>query len=170
MIHPNPLSIPRNPLHRGAGWLALCLMLAGCAGPQERTLARLERIADAVMAAPCDAPRYDYRLVDNAHVPGVTDQVEILRCPGLEARTYWSRESARPGGLPVFLLLTRPHPGLPAFLQPGSPGEGLERQLGRPTERHADYWRYGSVETTEAVTISWRDGRIRQLRWEWYLD
>ncbi|MCT7656695.1 hypothetical protein MBH78_22965 [Oceanimonas sp. NS1] len=31
------------------------MMLAGCAGPQERTLARLERIADAVMAAPCDA-------------------------------------------------------------------------------------------------------------------
>ncbi|WP_107851731.1 hypothetical protein [Oceanimonas marisflavi] len=155
---------------RRVGWLLLCLPLAGCASQQEQALHRLERIAEAVMKAPCAEPDYSYRQVENSHVPGLIDEIETLHCPGLEAQSYLSREAARPEGMPLYLHLERPHPRLPAFLQPGSTGEGLERQLGRPTERHADHWRYSSAETTEAVTISWREGRIRQLRWEWYLD
>ncbi|MDP5291132.1 hypothetical protein Q9290_02310 [Oceanimonas sp. CHS3-5] len=157
-------------MSRGVGWLLLWLPLAGCAGQQERALARLEHIAGEVMSAPCAAPEYGYRQVKNPHVPGLIDEIETLRCPGLEAQTYLSRESARPDGMPIYLRMSGPHAGLPAFLQPGSPGAGLAEQLGPPAERSAARWRYGSAETTETVVIEWQGGVIRQLRWEWYFD
>lgn len=157
-------------MSRGIGWLLLWLPLAGCAGQQERALARLEQIAGEVMQAPCAEPEYGYRQVVNPHVPGLIDEIETLRCPGLEAQTYLSREAAHPDGMPIYLQLTRPHAALPPFLQPGSPGPGLAEQLGPPAERRPDRWRYASPDTTETVTIEWRGGQIRQLRWEWYFD
>ncbi|MCC4263083.1 hypothetical protein LL240_01230 [Oceanimonas baumannii] len=151
-------------------WLLFCLLLTGCAGSQERALDRLDEIAGRVIRVPCHQPDYRYRQVENSHVAGLIDEIETLRCPGLELQTYLSREAARPDGMPVYLNVSRPHPALPAFLQPGSAGSDLERRIGRPASRTGARWYYGSDETTEKVTIEWQNGLINNLRWEWYFD
>lgn len=146
------------------------LLLAGCASSQERALDRLDEMAGRVLGIPCEQPQFAYRQVENPHVPGLIDEIETLRCPGLQAQIYLSSKASRPDGMPIYLQMSKPHPSLPGFLQPGSDGQGITERLGRPARRDHRRWQYGSAETTATVTIEWQQGLIKTLRWEWYFD
>ncbi|MFH7566493.1 MULTISPECIES: hypothetical protein [Oceanimonas] len=146
------------------------LLLTGCASSQERALSRLDEVAGRVLSLPCAQPVLTYRQLENPHVPGLIDEIETVSCPGLEAQVYLSSKASRPDGMPIYLLVSKPHPALPEFLQPGSDGHGMTQHLGKPASRDHRRWQYGSVETTETVTVEWQQGLIKTLRWEWYFD
>ncbi|PSJ47682.1 hypothetical protein C7H85_02305 [Zobellella endophytica] len=151
-------------------WVLLWLPLAGCASQQERALMRLNEVAERVLAQECARPQLSYRAVENAHVSGLVDEVETLRCPGLEAQTYLSEAAANPRGMPIYLHVFAPHPALPGFMNIGAGAEGVIEVLGRPARQDARQLRYQSGETTDSVTFRLRGNRIGAIRWEWYFD
>ncbi|MBL1377158.1 hypothetical protein [Zobellella iuensis] len=151
-------------------WWLLLLPLAGCASQQEQTMRRLNDIAEQLLARECDQPQLSYRQVENPHVPGLIDEVEILRCPGLVAQIYLSEAASNPNGMPILLEVSEPQPGLPSFMNVGADRAGLVAELGRPARQGPELLRYQSRETTENVTFRLRGERIASIRWEWYFD
>jgi hypothetical protein len=151
-------------------WWLLLLPLAGCASQQEQAMRRLNDIAEQLLARECEQPQLSYRQVENPHVPGLIDEVETLRCPGLVVQTYLSEAAANPNGMPLLLLVSAPQPGLPPFMNVGADRAGLVAELGRPAREGRQLLRYQSRETTENVTFRMEGDRIASIRWEWYFD
>ncbi|WP_375058291.1 hypothetical protein [Zobellella sp. DQSA1] len=151
-------------------WWLLLLPLIGCASQQEQTMRRLSGIAEQLLARECEQPRFSYRQVENSHLPGLVDEVETLRCPGLMAQTYLSEAAATPNGMPILLVVSAPQPELPPFMNIGASREGLVAELGRPARQGPQLLRYQSAETTENVTFRLVGDRIVTIRWEWYFD
>lgn len=151
-------------------WWLLLLPLVGCASQQEQTMRRLNDIAEQLLARECDQPQLSYRQVENSHLPGLIDEVETLRCPGLVAQTYLSEVASNPNGMPILLEVSASQPGLPPFMNIGAGREGLVAELGRPARQGPQLLRYQSRETTENVTFRLVGDRIATIRWEWYFD
>ncbi|MGR7921353.1 hypothetical protein ACU6RQ_09635 [Zobellella denitrificans] len=151
-------------------WWLLLLPLAGCASQQEQAMRWLNDIAEQLLARECEQPQLSYRQVENPHVPGLIDEVETLRCPGLVVQTYLSEAAANPNGMPLLLLVSAPQSGLPSFMNIGADRAGLVAELGRPAREGRQLLRYQSRETTENVTFRMEGDRIASIRWEWYFD
>ncbi|PSJ48289.1 hypothetical protein C7I36_00230 [Zobellella taiwanensis] len=151
-------------------WWIWLLPLAGCANQQEQALRRLNDIAEEVLRTPCAEPELSYRPVENAHVPGLVDEVETLYCPGLAASIYLSEQASRPDGMPIWLEVSGAQPTLPAFMNIGAGRDEVVAELGRPAREGPGLLRYQSGETTENVTFRLERERVSAIRWEWYID
>lgn len=108
--------------------------------------------------------------VTNRHEPSVTDTIKTISCDGLEMQIYVATLAHDPSGLPIYIEVLKPHAMLPQYMNIGESERGLVAVLGKPSEQKDHAITYYLSESYDSVTFSVFAGRIKSVRWDWYID
>ncbi len=150
--------------------ICMTLMVAACAhAPVSDDISAIgERIA--ARACPGTAPVV-VRTEPNRHVEGVTDSIRSLRCDGIEVQTLVSPVASDPSGLLTRVEVTAPGHGLPAYMEIGQSVRAALSRLGPPAARENGQLVYPlDGESESRMSVEEDAGKVRAVRWDWYVD
>ncbi|MCR2746577.1 hypothetical protein [Limnobacter parvus] len=145
-------------------------LLAACSTVPSNDSPRWEQVGLDILKQGCAGASVVYTDVPNRHVVGLIDQLKTVRCDGFVSQTYHSKAASNPQGLPISLQLSKPHPGLPGFLDLGTDIRSVEQHLGPSKARKGNSLLYEPSEGNNALVIHVDQEKVVSLRWDWNVD
>jgi hypothetical protein len=153
--------------------LALTPLSALAHGNPADLLMQLDAVGRELVYRPCQGVQHDASKtwVPNRHAADVTDEILLIKCPGVEAKTYHPIGSSHERALPLHLIVRVFRRDMPSPWRIGAPVSVLA-QLGQPSKAKdgAATFVLPSDPGTDTVTFHSREGKLVGIEWNWDTD